>query len=97
LTWVPRALKRRVLPRALLGFAFDQAAIVNRQDGKEHVGGLCRHRRIDPDDDPVLACALAAAAELIVSGDAHLLNLKHYHGIQVVGPHEASARIGIYR
>jgi putative PIN family toxin of toxin-antitoxin system len=26
----------------------------------------------DPEDDAVLACALAAAAELIVSGDAHL-------------------------
>src|SRR5438034_5725167 len=34
----------------------------------------------DPDDDAVLACALAASAELIVSGDAHLRALKHYHG-----------------
>ncbi len=30
----------------------------------------------DPDDDQVLACALAAKAELIVSGDRHLLDLK---------------------
>ena len=30
----------------------------------------------DPDDDHVLACALAAQADFIVSGDAHLLNLK---------------------
>ncbi len=30
----------------------------------------------DADDHHVLACALAAQADLIVSGDAHLLNLK---------------------
>jgi len=30
----------------------------------------------DPDDDAVLACALATGAELIVSGDKHLRNLK---------------------
>jgi predicted nucleic acid-binding protein len=29
----------------------------------------------DPDDDHVIACALAARADWIVSGDAHLLNL----------------------
>lgn len=38
----------------------------------------------DPDDDAVLACAAAAKAELIVSGDAHLLNLKQYSGINIV-------------
>lgn len=36
----------------------------------------------DPDDDHVLACALAAKAELIVSGDKrHLLVLGDYQGI----------------
>jgi len=28
----------------------------------------------DPDDDAVLACAIAAEAEIIVSGDSHLLD-----------------------
>jgi uncharacterized protein len=37
----------------------------------------------DPDDDHVLACALAADAKLIVSGDADLLELKSYHGIPI--------------
>jgi putative PIN family toxin of toxin-antitoxin system len=32
----------------------------------------------DPDDDHVLACALAAKADLIVSGDHHLLSLTTY-------------------
>jgi putative PIN family toxin of toxin-antitoxin system len=41
------------------------------------------HIKDDPDDDAVLACALAATADLIVSGDAHLRNLKHYQRIQM--------------
>lgn len=47
----------------------------------------------DPDDDQVLACALAAQAELIVSGDADLLNLKSYQRIPIVDPGEALKRI----
>lgn len=38
----------------------------------------------DPDDDALLATALSADAHMIVSGDAHLLNLKHYQGIAIV-------------
>jgi putative PIN family toxin of toxin-antitoxin system len=38
----------------------------------------------DPDDDAVLACALSARAELIVSGDRHLLNVKQHQGIRIV-------------
>ena len=43
----------------------------------------------DIDDDAVIACALAAQADLIVSGDAHLLNLKHYQGMRIIDPAEA--------
>src|SRR5262245_37158189 len=35
----------------------------------------------DPDDDAVLACAIAAQAEVIVSGDSHLLALRVYQNI----------------
>ncbi len=38
----------------------------------------------DPDDDAVLACALAAQAEVIVSGDGHMLSLKQYLGIDIL-------------
>ncbi|MCK7496847.1 MAG: PIN domain-containing protein [Comamonadaceae bacterium] len=39
----------------------------------------------DPDDDQVLACALAAQVEMIVSGDKHLLDLGgHYQNIPIV-------------
>lgn len=43
----------------------------------------------DPDDDQVLACALAAKAEIIVSGDRHLLDLKEYQGVRIVTVAEA--------
>lgn len=41
---------------------------------------VCR----DADDDAVLACALAAQADLIVSGDSDLLTLQEYEGIRIV-------------
>ncbi len=47
----------------------------------------------DPDDDHVLACALAARADLIVSGDHRLLELKRYQGIPILSASEALQRI----
>ena len=39
---------------------------------------------VDPDDDAVLACAIAAQAEIIVSGDSHLLGLRWYQDIAIL-------------
>ncbi|MBL8398580.1 MAG: putative toxin-antitoxin system toxin component, PIN family [Candidatus Accumulibacter sp.] len=47
----------------------------------------------DPADDQVLAAALAAQADLIVSGDAHLLDLKSFRGIEIVTAAVAVERI----
>jgi len=49
--------------------------------------------RADPDDDALLATVLAADAEMIVSGDAHLLNLKHYQGVAIVTTTECLRRL----
>lgn len=38
----------------------------------------------DPDDDHVLACAIAAQADYIVSGDRHLLALEQFKNITIV-------------
>jgi putative PIN family toxin of toxin-antitoxin system len=38
----------------------------------------------DPDDDEVLACAVTARADLIVSGDKHLLRLRGFRGIPII-------------
>ena len=49
----------------------------------------------DADDDQVLACALAANANLIVSGDKHLRSLGGaYQGIRIVTPAEAIHAVG---
>jgi len=47
----------------------------------------------DPADDQVLAAALAPRADLIVSGDAHLLDLKSFQGIEIVTAAVAVERI----
>jgi len=47
----------------------------------------------DPDDDAVLACAIAAQAGLIVSGDRDLLVLQHFQGIPIVTAAQALARL----
>jgi uncharacterized protein len=48
----------------------------------------------DPDDDHVLAAALAGAADIIASGDKRdLLPLGSYQGIPIVTAHEAVERL----
>lgn len=50
---------------------------------------VCR----DPDDDAVLALALAAQADMIISGDDDLIALTHFQGIPISAPAQASERI----
>ncbi len=47
----------------------------------------------DPDDDAVLATALAARAVIIVTGDKGLLGIQQYQGVQIVSVTEAARRI----
>ena len=42
----------------------------------------------DPEDNKILACALEADADYIVSGDHHLLNLRRYRNIAIVTARE---------
>ena len=48
----------------------------------------------DADDDAVLACALAARADLVVSGDADLLVLKQFQDMRIVTAAQAVRMIG---
>jgi len=50
----------------------------------------------DPDDDAVIACAVAAAATNIVSGDRDLLALKKHREIEICKAAEFMARIRQY-
>jgi len=45
---------------------------------------VCR----DPDDDAILACALEAKADYLVTGDEDLLELKVFKGIRIVTPRD---------
>jgi putative PIN family toxin of toxin-antitoxin system len=43
----------------------------------------------DPKDDPIIATAVAASADYIVTGDrAHLLPIGEYQGIRIVSPRQ---------
>jgi len=52
---------------------------------------VCR----DPDDDAALACAKAAQADCIVSGDKDLLVFQMFEGILIMTPAQAVARLGV--
>ena len=47
----------------------------------------------DPDDDIVLATAVAGNADAIVSGDAHLLGIGEFRGMPIVTPAAAVSRL----
>jgi putative PIN family toxin of toxin-antitoxin system len=50
----------------------------------EPVSGICR----DPNDNKILACASAAKADYLVTGDSDLLELKVFKGAKIVTPKE---------
>ncbi len=47
----------------------------------------------DPADEAVLACALDAEADLVVSGDRHLLDLAEYRGIRILTVREFMVKL----
>ena len=49
----------------------------------------------DRDDLHVLACAVAAQADAIVSGDKDLLSMGSFQGIPIIQPTEALTRLGL--
>jgi len=50
---------------------------------------ICR----DPDDDHVIACAIAARAEIIVSGDRDLLDLGRHGDVRILTAASVAAEI----
>jgi predicted nucleic acid-binding protein len=42
----------------------------------------------DKDDLPILAAAIAAGAEVLVTGDKELLELGHIEGLQILSPRQ---------
>lgn len=89
-------LSRPNLAAAVAAARLTPAALVAQYRRLVHVVAvrrLARQVSRDADDDMVLACALAAKANLIVSGDADLLTLRRYRDIPIVTPAEAVQRL----
>ena len=55
-------------------------------DFTEHVSPAQTVRVVDedPDDNRILECAQAAGSDYIVTGDQHLLKLKHFGSTKIV-------------
>jgi putative PIN family toxin of toxin-antitoxin system len=51
------------------------------------ITNICR----DADDDNILACAVAARAAYIVTGDTDLLEIKKYQEVEIVTPRDFEA------
>jgi len=51
------------------------------------IPNICR----DPNDDMIIACAIDAAADYIVTGDEDLLILKRYRDIVIINPRNFEA------
>ncbi len=89
---------RGVLSRPKFGLTPGQTDLVGRTLRDLVVLVHPRHEVLvikdDPDDNAVLACAVEAAADCIVTGDEHLLALKHYQGIDIQSPAAFLDRLG---
>lgn len=85
-------LHRRKFTKPIHATGFTAAEIVKHYQRLAHritVHQLTQQISRDADDDQVLACALAAKADFIVSGDKDLLTLKVFREIPIVTVAEA--------
>ena len=83
---------REVLNRPKFGFDNEKALLLI-----EELHSLCtivKPRKSinfildDPDDNKILGCAVAADADIIISGDSHLLSIGSYKGIKILSPRQ---------
>ncbi|MFA5904983.1 MAG: putative toxin-antitoxin system toxin component, PIN family [Desulfobacula sp.] len=81
-------LQKPHIRKALFLYEGEEDSIIDLIKEKAFIVTRDRYKtdRIKKDlsDNKFLACALEAKADFIVSGDNHLLELKHYQGIQIV-------------
>jgi predicted nucleic acid-binding protein len=66
---------------------------IERKARVYEAGPVGKQRSRDPDDDSVIACALASGAKTIVSKDKDLLVLKKPFGIEILMPRPFLARM----
>ena len=88
---------RGVLQRPKFGFSPAQALLLIEELHNLFVV-VSPTRRIravdaDPDDNAILECAVTADARIVISGDAHLLDLGSWHNIRILSPSDALMEI----
>ena len=76
----------------LLESVFAAGELSWRETYAQHVGRWSPHLR-DPTDAPVLACAVAATADGLVSGDKDVLELRDTEGLRVYWTRELLDRL----
>ncbi len=82
---LPRIRRYFVSPQEVHLWFVDLVALADLVDDTGRVADVVR----DPDDDIVLAAAVAGRADLLVTGDEDLLALREYDGIAIVTPRAA--------
>jgi putative PIN family toxin of toxin-antitoxin system len=76
-------LASRIAPEEVARFLGEIASVAEVPQRLEHLPPpICR----DPDDDYLIAHALLAAADLLVTRDQDLLDLGEIAGVRIVGP-----------
>jgi uncharacterized protein len=82
-------------------FRWDERRITNRLKLLSKIGEIIVPRTSlnvvsnDPDDNRILECAVEGTADVIVSGDRHLRNLKSYQGIPIMRPVDFLRTLGV--
>jgi len=87
-------LDTNVLVASLTGKAAPRRLV---EAARAEVFQLCTSQALLAELLHVLACAIVASADLIVSGDSDLLELRAYQGIPILKPADALARISAGR
>ncbi len=80
-------------------FGFSDAAMYQAETLLRRISTMIEPRQeltiisADPEDNRVLEAALAGDADIIVSGDRHLLNLEQFGTIPIMSPRELLNRV----
>ncbi|OAQ19966.1 putative nucleic acid-binding protein, contains PIN domain [Thermosulfurimonas dismutans] len=84
-----RILSEKIkVPRALIEEALSMILEASEMiQPTRAIQGVCR----DEDDDQILACALSAEADYLVSGDKDLLEIGSFGNLKIVPPRDFEA------